>query len=727
MLQVVQNYKSGELKLQEVPPPILKPAGAIVHSYYSLVSVGTERSTIQISKKSILGKAKERPDLVKKVIATAKKKGLKNTIDLVRSRLNTPVPLGYSLSGVVEAVSQDVTGVAVGDLVACAGAGYANHAEKVFVPGNLIAKVPEDVSAKEAAFTTLGSIAMHGVRQANVSLGNRVGVIGLGLVGQLTVGLLKAQGCKVLGIDLREYAINLSKEMGVDVALSRDNKNLMDIIGAFTNEMGLDAVIITAGTSSNDPFQLASEILRDKGTLVVVGGIRMEIVKSVSSQFYTKEIDVKFSRSYGPGRYDMKYEEKGMSYPVGYVRWTENRNMQCFLDLLASKKLCLAPLITDVFPFEKAVEAYNLIQGETDKPYLGILFEYNTVSKKAPRRIPVSHKTKAMSGKVGVGVIGAGHFAQSNILPHLKNHPDVVLRGICTSQGMTARNVAEKFAFDYCSDDPGQIIEDKDIQAVFIATRHDSHAKYVVQALKKKKHVYVEKPLCIEGSELNEIVDTYTDVAKNDPPSLMVGYNRRFSPLSEKFKEFFQDANGPITVICRVNAGFIPNDNWYQDPQQGGRFIGEGCHFVDYGIFLTGSLPAKVSAFGIPCNQKPINLNDNIVATIQMANGSIVTVIYNSSGSDSMPKERIEVYGANRSAVLDDFKSLSLFKANKKKKIRFSKQRKGHEEEIGSYIASIKHGGRPLISFEALTATSNTTFVAIESLRQKETLGIETL
>ena len=453
MKQIIQNYKTGKLKIEEVPAPILKKGGAIVRPCYSLISAGTERSTLEMSKKNILGKAKARPDLVKQVIATAKKVGIKKTFDLVMNRLNAPVPLGYSLSGIVEEVSSDVIDINVGDFVACAGGGYANHAEKVFVPKNLIAKIPQGVSEKEASFTTVGSIALHGVRQAKVNVGDRVGVIGLGLVGQITSAILKAQGCKVLGIDLSEYAVNFSTEMGIDIALLRDNPGLINVIGNFTSEIGLDAVIITAGTSSNDPFELSAEILRDKGTLVVVGGIRMEVIKSVSSPFYMKEIDIKFLRSYGPGRYDSNYEEKGVDYPIGYVRWTEKRNMECFLELLATQKLNLKPLITHTFPFENALEAYELIEGKTKETYLGVLLEYTKDIKKEPERIIVSQKIEARSDKIGIGIIGAGNFAQANILPHLEQNSDVILKGICTSKGMTAKNIAVKFGFSYCARD----------------------------------------------------------------------------------------------------------------------------------------------------------------------------------------------------------------------------------------------------------------------------------
>lgn len=697
----------------------------MVRTCYSLVSVGTERSTIEMSQKNLIGKARQRPDLARQVIATAKKTGLKNTIDLVRTRLNAPVPLGYSLSGVVEHVSRDVAGVAVGGLVACAGAGYANHAERVFVPKHLMARVPENVSAQEAAFTTLGSIALHGVRQANVHLGDKVGVIGLGLVGQLTTGLLGAQGCRVLAIDLNAHVVALARQMGADVGLLRDEPDVVERVRDFTDGIGLDAIIIAAGTSSNDAFQLAAEIMRDKGTLVVVGGIRMEIVKSVSSDFYRKEIDIRFSRSYGPGRYDPDYEEKGVDYPVGYVRWTEQRNMSCFLEFLASRQLCLKPLITDVIPFEQAKDVYEMILHENTRSHVGIVLEYRDVPERSPARIAVRDVARAASAAVGIGAIGAGKFAQLNILPHLKRHPDVALRGVCTSRGLTARNVAERYGFDYCSHDPNEILNDSDTAAVFIATRHDSHGRYVVEALKRGKHVYVEKPLCIARSELDEIVAAYHGVATNQAPCLMVGYNRRFSPLGRKLKEFFQATTVPLTITYRVNAGYMAKDNWYQDPTQGGRFIGEGGHFVDFAIYLTNSMPVSVSTFALPSNDESIP-NDNLTVVLQMEDGSVATIVYNSSGASSMPKERVEVLGANSSAVLDDFTSLYLFRANKKKRIKHQ-QDKGYREEINSCIDLIRSGGQPPISFQGLIATSLTTFAAMESLKTKERVLIDAL
>jgi len=726
MKQITQNYKTGVLKIEEVPAPLLRKGGALVRTSFSLISAGTERATLEISKKGLVGKAKARPDLVKQVLATTKKIGVKKTFDLVRTRLNSTVPLGYSLSGIVEEISDDVCGIHVGDEVACAGAGYANHAEQVFVLQNLMAKIPRGLSHEDAAFTTVGSIALHGVRQANVGMGDNVGVIGLGLVGQLTVALLKAQGCRVCGIDLADYTVGLAKKMGVDLALLRNDPVLNANVDAFSRGIGLDSVIITAGTDSNDPFLLAAELLRDKGTLVVVGGIRMEIVKSVSSLFYHKEIDIKFSRSYGPGRYDVNYEEKGVDYPVGYVRWTEQRNMTCFLDLLAAGRMDLRPIITHIFSFKDALEAYELIEGKGGSPYSGILFKYDLDAEKKSPRVIVRERGKPVSGTIGVGMIGAGNFAQANILPFLKGDAKISLNGICTAKGLTARSVAEKFGFAYCTSGADEIVRDENTQVVFIATRHDSHAYYVAAALRAGKHVFVEKPLCLDEAQLNEITKAYCGLPSQTSAlrHLMVGYNRRFAPLSLKLKEFLGYATGPITVVYRVNAGALPSDNWYQDPDQGGRFIGEGCHFVDYGQFLTDSAPSLVMASGIAAGERPLLLTDDLVVTIEMKNGSLVTVIYNASGDAAMPKERIEVFGAKSSAIIDDFKVLTLFRGRKKHVVKNMGSDKGNKTEIASFLECIRLGREALIPFESIVATSRITFAAMESLRSKVPIAL---
>ncbi|MBU0991500.1 MAG: bi-domain-containing oxidoreductase [Proteobacteria bacterium] len=725
MKQIMQNYKTGELKIEDVPTPLTRRGGAKIRTRYSLISAGTERATLEISRKNLLGKAKARPDLVKKVMDTTRKIGIKNTFDLVMNKLNASVPLGYSLSGVVLEIADDVSGIRKGDRVACAGAGYANHSEEVFVPRNLMAKIPDSVTDQEAAFTTVGSIALHGVRQAGVHIGDNVGVIGLGLVGQMTVSLLKAHGCRVLGIDLNERSVSLSKEMGAEMAVLRNDSLLEEKMERFTNGIGLDSIIITAGTDSNDPFMLSSQVMRDRGVLVVVGGIRMEIVKSVSSLFYLKEIDIRFSRSYGPGRYDAQYEEKGNDYPPGYVRWTENRNMICFLDLIETGKIDIKPLVTHTFPFSNAMDAYKIIEGEQSEFYVGILLSYEERKKHEPAKIFVNEH-EALKGTLSIGMIGAGNFAQANILPFLKGNPDVRLNGICTAKGMTAKSVAEKFRFKYCAGDPLEILDDKDSQLVFIATRHDSHAEYVVRALRKGKHVFVEKPLCVSLPQLEEIIKTVAHLKDTGKLyGLMVGYNRRFAPSSLKLKSFFGGSDAPVTLIYRVNAGYMPPDNWYQDPAQGGRFVGEGCHFVDFAQFITGSVPVSVHAFGIPEKQKTSSLVDNLTVSIQMKNGSLVVIVYNASGAPNMPKERVEVLGMNSSAVLDDFKALTLYRGGKKTVKRFP-QDKGYHGEIASYLLHVKTGKGQLISFNSLVVTSLTTFAAVESMKERKRIDLDT-
>jgi len=688
MKQITQNYKSGVLKIEEVPVPILKESGVLVRTFYSLISAGTERSTIEMSKKSILKKAKARPDLVKKVIATAKKTGLKKTFELVMNRLDTPVPLGYSLSGVVEQISGEVPGIQAGDRVACAGAGFACHAEMASVPKNLIVKVPNEVSMQDAACTTVGSIAMHGIRQANVGLGDRVGVIGLGLVGQITITLLKSLGCRIVGVDLDPFTVDKAEAIGADLALLRNDPGLQEKIAEATAELGLDAVIITAGTSSNDPFELASEIIRDRGTLVIVGGIRMEIVKSVSSI-------------------------------------TENRNMKCFLEMLAAKKINLERIISHTFLFEDALKAYALIEGKSNEPFLGVLLEYSQQPKEEPSRIYLRPEAKPAEGKIGVGMIGAGNFARANLLPYLSRDPNITLRGLLDLKSINAKSTAGKNGFSFCASSSDEILEDKDTTAIFIATRHDSHAKYVIQALKQGKHVYVEKPLSLNREELDGIIAAYNSAANKGNISLMVGYNRRFAPLSLYLRKYCEGIKGPKTVIIRINAGYISPDNWYQDPVQGGRFIGEGCHFIDFGQFLTGAVPDRVSTSGIIKSGQPLFQNDNLIVTLNMVDCSIVTVIYNASGDSAMPKERVEVFGQNSSAVLDDFKSLQIYQNGRKKSYKNRAQDKGHKNEISTYLRLIKEEGRSPIPFESLVQTSLATFTTIESLATKSQIAIK--
>ena len=715
MKQIVQNYRTGELKIEEVPLPALRKGGVLVRTAYSLISAGTERDTRNIAKKSLLGKAQSRPDLVYKVLDTVKKEGIQKTHQIVSDRLNTPVPLGYSLAGEIIETAPDVAGLAVGDRVACAGAGYANHAEIVFVPKHLCARVPNDVSLKHAAFSTLGAIALHSVRQASLSIGDRVGIIGMGLLGLLTLQICTSSGCSVVGIDLKEDPLHSARKMGAELALARNDHDLERKINLFTQGTGLDRVIVAAGTESKDPFLLSSEILRDRGLLVILGGIRMEVVRTISSRFYEKEIEIRFARSYGPGRYDPNYEEKGADYPIGYVRWTEQRNLSCFLELVEKGNVQIDPLVSHVFPIKEAEEAYGLIEQNTEG-CCGVLLSYPEMTPEtdpvpAPGQRTVVPQT--MRNEVGIGMIGAGNFARSNLLPHLGNDKRVRLEALMTSTGISAQRTARRFSFLRCLTSAEELVADPQCNLVLIATRHDSHAHYVQMGLQQNKVVYVEKPLAVSFEQLQKT----WEISRTSSGCFLVGYNRRFAPLVQSLKNFFQGNTTPLTILYRVNAGNIQSDHWYQDPEQGGRIVGEGCHFVDVCQFLSGSEPQRVFCCGVQDRGKSIQNQDNVSITVWFGDGSVGVIHYLSEGSPVMPKERIEVFGGNTCAVLDDFRALTFYSHRKKKTERHSRQDKGHAREMGALVEFAQGRTPPLIPEESLFLTSLTTLRAIDSLR----------
>ncbi len=563
MKQITQNYKTGELKIEEVPIPLINEGGVLVRSYYSVISAGTERATIEVSKKGYIGKAKEKPEQVKQIIQIAKKQGLKKTYDLVMNKLNTPVPLGYSSSGIVIEVGKNAFEFQVGDKVACAGAGYANHAEIIFVSKNLCVKVPLNVTLEEAAYTTLGSISLQGIRQADVRLGERVAVVGLGLIGLLTVQLLKAAGCIVIGIDIDSSTISNANKCGADYTIDSKLENVYSLVQSITEDNGVDAVIITAATSSNEPVELAGRISRKKGRVVVVGDVGMNIPRNI---YYSKELDFKLSCSYGPGRYDPNYEEYGIDYPIGYVRWTEKRNMEAFLRLVKEKKIDLGKITTHEFKIENAEEAYHLITSKKKEKFVGVLLEYD--NQKEIKKIVKTKDLKAKkSSKINIGVIGAGNFAQSTILPILKKYKDINLEGVLRAKSHLSQNIAKKFGIRKCYSEPRSIFTDRNINAIIIAARHNLHATYVIEGLKNNKNIYVEKPLAITEGDLEEIIRA-RNATDND---VLVGFNRRFAPHVEKCKEFFAKKKSSMFVSYRINAGFIPADNWIQNKEGGGR------------------------------------------------------------------------------------------------------------------------------------------------------------
>jgi len=697
------------MHVEQVPDPALRMGGVIVRNEYSLISAGTERASVQKRKDNIFAKAKSNPDQVKLVLDQIRQQGIRSVYRKVMTKLEAFGPLGYSSAGTVVAVAGDIDDFTVGDRVACGG-GSANHAEVLFVPKNLCVKVPQGLSMQQAAFTTVGAIALQGVRMASPTLGETVAVVGLGLVGQLTVQILKAAGCSVIGIDLDSHSVALAKSLGADVAFRRSGNGLVSDIQSYTHGIGADAVIITAATKSNDPVQLAGAIARDKGRVVLVGDVAITIPRA---PYYMKELDFRISRSYGPGRYDSSYEEKGHDYPVGYVRWTERRNMEEFLRLVGTGKVDVKKLTTHIFHIDDAVKAYSMITGKSKERYIGVLLEYPQEKKPSPNIVGVtgSRETKA---SLSVGFIGAGNFAQSSLIPFI-NTKNVALKGVCTSNGLNAKNVARKFGFEFAATDPKEIFASKNIDTVFIATRHNLHAPLSVQAMRHHKHVFVEKPLALNEAELSEIIKAHDAARKQSHLRFTVGFNRRFSPSVRRAKEFFAEMNEPMIVNYRVNAGFIPPEHWVHDPVEGGgRIIGEVCHFIDTIQYLSNGEPTEVFARSLSLAGKRTQ-SDNIVVTLKLSNGALGVITYLANGDSSVPKERIEISAGGRTAIIDNFKTLETYAGGTRKVSDALTIDKGHKTEVEEFIKSV-HLATDLIPFQSLVATTRATFKIIESL-----------
>jgi predicted dehydrogenase len=714
MNQLVQNSRTGIIKIKDVPVPALKSGMVIVRNRFSLISAGTERSKVELGKKSLLGKALAHPEQVRLVLKQVKENGLLQTAEKVFNKLNTDSAMGYSTSGVVVEVASDVSEFRVGDRVACAGAGYASHAEFVVVPKNLVNKIPDGVSFEDAAYTTLGAIAMQGLRQAAPTLGETVMVIGLGLLGQLLVQLLKANGCLVVGVDVNPESIELAKQHGCDLAVARNSDTLKAQIKSFTNQHGVDAVIITASTSQNDPVEFAADVMRDRGRVVMVGVTGMDLPRT---PYFLKELEFKLSRSYGAGRYDAAYEEKGIDYPIGYVRWTEGRNMAAFLTLLGQKAIDLSKITTHVFPIEKGEDAYKLISGEVKERYIGILLDYGEFHVSESQGISTSKNGTHENGthvsvanpktELNVGFIGAGSFAQSLLIPNLKKLSGVTLATVCNQTGINAENVKEKFGFENATSDYKSVLADPNIGTVFIATRHNLHAPMVAEALAAGKHVFVEKPLATTEQGLEQIAEKFSA----SEGQLLVGFNRRFAPLVVEMKKFYADLHEPMSVHYRVNAGFLPSSHWTQDLSEGGgRMIGEGCHFIDTMQYLTSSEPVKIYAEMLPSENR-----DNLLVTVRFANGSVGQLQYLSNGDKFFPKERIEVFAAGRIAVLENFKTLTLSEQGKTRIRENATSDKGHADEVRLFMESVK-SKQPVITFESLAKTTLATFAVNESL-----------
>lgn len=713
MQQLTQKLKNGDMRVIEVPAPALMPGAVLVRNRYSLISSGTEGSTVKTARAGYLAKAMERPQQALQVLDTLRAQGITQTYRAVMKKLDAWSSLGYSSAGEVIDVAPDVTGFAVGDLVACAGLS-ASHAEIVCVPVNLCVKLHPEADLKQAAYNTLGVVAMQGVRQADVRVGESCAVIGLGLLGQLTALILRASGVRVVGIDIDTAMVEIAGRHCLDLALHRNGPGIEGKIRWFTGELGCDAVVITAATHSLDPVNFAGAIARKCGTIVIVGAVPTGFDRE--PHFYRKELQLRMSCSYGPGRYDPLYEEKGIDYPPAYVRWTENRNMEAFQRLLEEKRIDVGYLTTHMFPMDESPAAYELLVNKSE-PLIGILIEYDSGkgAGTVPRSIPLQQPNEGgKPATVGIGFIGAGSYAQSSLLPNIPREAGVEFRGVVTATGTGARSVGERFRFEFCSCDASDILGNERINTAFIATRHDSHGEYVLRALKAGKHVFVEKPLCASEEELSAIATAYDEARTPDGsrPLLMVGFNRRFSPLATRFRETV--GTGPMAMVYRVNAGHVPPESWVHDPQAGGRIVGEACHFIDFMTWANGSLPVSVHAAAMPAGQ---GVADTVTMSLAFGNGSVGTLAYFANGDKSLPKERIEVFAGGVSAVIDDFRSIAIHAGGKRTGKSLSAQDKGQKEQMKRFIGAVRAGGPDPIPFTEIYSTTLTTFRALESLR----------
>jgi predicted dehydrogenase len=718
MKQVLQNFRSGELMLQEVSRPQPRAGWVLVRNLHSVISTGTEGGTVRLGRKSLLGKARARPEQVAKVLGAIKSEGLWTTYQAVTRTLNVPMPLGYSCAGVVVDAGGHQS-LRPGDLVACGGGALAVHAEYVLVPHNLCVKAPEGVSSRHASFATLGAIAMQGVRQARVSLGERAVVIGLGLVGLLIVQLLKAAGCRVLGVDSDPERVRFAEENAFCQAAARDLPNLLERAKAFGNGFGADCVLVAAAAPTNDPVALAGEMARPKGRVVVVGRTEMTAPRET---YLFKELELTTSMAYGPGQGDPTYEQQGQDYPYAFVRWTENRNMGSFLELVAGGQVSLDPMITHEFPLERALEAYDVVTGKAGEPSLAVLLAYPPEPAAEPARIALPAAAK-QDGQLGVGVIGAGSFATNFLVPLLHKAEGLRLAGTCSATGVRARALGEQYGAAFCASEPAEVINDPDTHCVFVLTRHDSHAPLAIQALKAGKHVFVEKPLAMTLDQLREIARLQRETGL----MVMVGFNRTFAPLSRRLAEFLGRRAQPLSALVRANVGYRPLEHWLHDPEQGGGLmLGEACHFVDYAHWLAKSDPVEVSAWSLAGGDTGLIGPDNQHVSLRFADGSVASVLYISCGDPAAGRERVEVMADNATAVLEDWGSLVTHRSGRKRAHRSPLTTdRGHTDEIQAFISAVRGGDDgPRICRQHLLSML-ATLKAVESLQAGEPRRIQ--
>lgn len=709
MKQVIQDLKSGDTTLEEVPVPQVQEGEVLIKSHFSLVSLGTERMLVEFGKAGLIGKVRQQPEKVKEVISKVKTDGLKPTLDAVQRKLNMPLPLGYSNAGEVVAVGKNAGDFKIGDRVVSNGC----HAEYVRVPKNLVAKIPDNVSYEEASFTVVGAIGLQGMRLAEPTFGETVVVMGLGLIGLVTVQLLKANGCRVIGIDLDKKKLDLAGKFGIET-INASKQDPVESVKQMTGQTGTDAVIITASTDSNNVIRQSARMSRKRGRIVLVGVVGLDIDRS---DFYEKELTFQVSCSYGPGRYDPDYEEKGMDYPLPFVRWTEKRNFEAVLEALRSGQLQVNPLITEQVSLDGIDQIY---ENMSDSSKIASLIRYHkedgqtTIPDSKDRTVTIGY-TGEEPVKGSVAIIGAGNFTQSTILPTLKGS-DIPVKYIVSSEGLSSTQLAKKFGVPYSTTDINSVLEDESVEGIVITTRHNQHASMVKECLKASKHVFVEKPLALNSEELDSIIE----IGNHSGKSISVGFNRRFSPHVLKMKELLGDQPGEMNIIATMNAGFIPKDSWVQDPDVGGgRIIGEACHYVDLIQALTGSLVQSVCMQAL--GENPEETTDNATILLKMENGSSGVINYFANGHKSYSKERVEVFWQGKNLILDNFRKLygygfgGIFSNT----ILRTKQDKGHKNQFDLLLKNWKRDGSPLSPFEEIINTTRATFAAIESMKSK--------
>jgi predicted dehydrogenase/threonine dehydrogenase-like Zn-dependent dehydrogenase len=721
MKQIAQNYKSGELTVLDAPVPACRPGGVLVQSLFSLISTGTEMMKVHEAGLSMVGKARARPDQVRKVLDTVAQQGAMNTYKKVMNKLDSYTPLGYSLCGVVVEVGAGAEEFKVGQLVAAAGNEYALHAEYNWVPVNLCAAVPRGVAPEHAAFSTVGAIAMQGVRRAEPQLGETSLVIGLGLIGQLVVRLLVAAGIRVVGLDTVEDRCRLAEQAGAVACAAPDDEGLASIaatLDELTSGRGADHIFLAVGTSSNAPVETAAKLARDRARVVDIGKTKLDLPWSA---YYDKELDVRFSRSYGPGRYDDRYELEGIDYPAGYVRWTERRNLECFLDLLARKDLEVATLVSSTFPMQDAASVYADLSAGTLKA-VGVLLEYpapdpeikprpaTSLVRSGRASVPAkgTKGTNGLAGKhLAIGFIGAGNYASSMLLPHLAQLANAKLAHVATTRSLSAVNAQRRFGFATASTSAQAVLDDESLDAIFIVTRHASHAGLVCRALETGRAVFVEKPLALTGEELDRITET---VAKTGNDRLMVGFNRRFAPMLTKMKADFGPASSAAATRYLVSAGPLAPDSWYRGEGEGSRFTGEGGHFLDTLSWWANSLPEEVYAVGGPDA-------DDVHVTVRFANGASGVISYLAGGNVRFPKETLDVTGGGTSARLDNFRKATVWAGRGHDTTRArGGQDKGQRAEMTRFVEACLAGAPMPIPFESLAATTRATIAVRDSL-----------